>query len=113
MSRALGKFASTSGSVRLEREVRRQRYTIEQIREYAFGFAQHSEGAQMIAQLLEELHTLERDQKGWEDECRLFKEERDKYKNACKRIEEHWDGEDGEIDPVFMAHVAKDALLGI
>lgn len=39
--------------------------------------------------------------------------ERDRYKRALERIEEHWDGDDGEIDPVFMAHAAKDALLGL
>ena len=33
--------------------------------------------------------------------------------SGLNRIEEHWDGEDGEIDPVLMAHIAKDALLGI
>lgn len=48
-----------------------------------------------------------------EDQFQAGMIERDRYKRALERIEEHWDGDDGEIDPVFMAHVAKDALLGL
>ena len=52
-------------------------YTKEQMGEMACGIAQHSESGQMVKQLLDRVAELERDNEGWEDECRLFQSLRD------------------------------------